>query len=75
MSYLATSGVVDQIGTAIKSGIDFYGKSQSDAAVADLARQQAAQQAAAAQAPAEFPVMPLVAVGVLGVVAFFMLRK
>jgi hypothetical protein len=74
MSYLATSGVVDQIGTAIKSGIDFYGKSQSDAAVADLARQQAAQQTAAAQAP-EFPIMPLVAVGVLGVVAFLMLRK
>ena len=78
--YYPVGGVVDSIGNILKGGLDFYGKSQSDAAVADLAKQQAAAGAGGAGttvvASSGFPVVPvLVGVGALGVVALLLLKK
>lgn len=69
MSYMTTDGVFDKIGSAIKSGVSFYGKSQADAATADLARQQAAAKPVDSGAGASVGGGGLFGMGTMGTIA------
>jgi hypothetical protein len=64
-------------GSALESGLNVYGKIQSDKSVADLARAQAAQQAAAAQSSSGgesgFPIVPVAILAGAGLLALVLL--
>lgn len=75
MSYMTVNGaVLDKIGSALKEGLDYYGKTQADKATAELARAQAA---AAGQPVASdgFPIMTVALLGGAGLLAYMLLSK
>ncbi len=76
MSYRTVDGLAESIGSALKSGLDYYGQTQADKSAAELARAQAAAGgAAAAPSDSGFPIMPVVLLGAAGLAAWMLFKK